>query len=305
VSPADPSADHPPEPTGRAVLDPTRVRRYVALGDSFTEGMSDPDPSGGPDAYRGWADRLAERLHGASLDAGGPGLEYANLAVRGRLLGRVLDEQLPLALAAEADLVSLVAGGNDVLRPGADVDALAARMEEAVDRLRSSGTAVLLATGVDPRDSPVIRRTRGRVAIYNAHLWSIASRHGAHVMDLWGMRALLDWRMWAADRIHLSPEGHRRVAELAAATLGLGTGDPGWAAPLAPLPPRSRRQALREEAAWVRGHLAPWVRRRLAGRSSGDGRAAKRPHPLPLTTVAPPGDVGEVAGEEAVPGADG
>jgi lysophospholipase L1-like esterase len=140
-------------------------RRYVALGDSFTEGLSDPDPQR-PGAYRGWADRLAGHLAAAAEGD----VEYANLAVRGRLVGQVLDEQLPVALDARPDLVSLVAGGNDLLRPGGDPDTLADALDRAVARLRSAGADVLLATGVDPRNMPIIRRIRGRVAVFNAHL---------------------------------------------------------------------------------------------------------------------------------------
>src|SRR4051812_9948323 len=131
-------------------LQPSRTtwRRYVALGDSFTEGLADPDPQR-PGEYRGWADRLAEHL-AAAADGD---LEYANLAVRGRLLGQVIEEQVPVALAARPDLVSLVAGGNDLLRPGADPDLLrpgadpdrlAATLEDAVVRFRAAGADVLL-----------------------------------------------------------------------------------------------------------------------------------------------------------------
>src|SRR5215212_203892 len=150
-------------------LDASPWRRYVALGDSFTEGLSDPDPDR-PGEFRGWADRLAGHLAAASP---GHDVEYANLAVRGRLVRQVLDEQLPVALDARPDLVSLVAGGNDLLRPGSDPDALAALLKDAVAQLRAAGSDVLLATGVDVRQTPLIRRIRGRVAVFNANLWSI------------------------------------------------------------------------------------------------------------------------------------
>ena len=251
----------------------TTWQRYVAIGDSFTEGVGDPVAE---DAVRGWADRLAEHLSAAQ-----DGLEYANLAIRGRLLGRVLDEQLPAAVALQPDLVSIVAGGNDLLRPGADPDGLAAAMEEAVTAVRATGADVLLATGVDPRQTPLIGRTRGRSATYNAHLWSIAARHGARVLDQWGAAWVQDRRMWDADRLHLNAEGHRRTALAAAAVLGVEV-DPGWAVPLDPEPPLARRARLGQEAAWVRSFVVPWVGRRLRGRSSGDGRAAKRPAALPL-----------------------
>lgn len=257
--------------------------RYLALGDSFSEGMSDaaPGQEGSPDpVYRGWADRLAELLHAHSLADGGSGLEYANLAVRGRLLPQILSEQLPVALRSGPDLVSLVGGGNDVLRPGSDPDTLAERLDDAVARLRRCGADVLMATGVDPKSAPLIKLTRGKVATYNSHIWSIAGRHGARVVDLWGMTELQDWRMWAEDRLHLSSEGHRRVALAAAAALGLSPDD--VPAPLPPLPLRSRREAALADAAWVRSYVTPWVRRRLRGQSSGDDRHAKRPEPTTL-----------------------
>ena len=259
-------------------LGPSRTtwRRYVALGDSFTEGLADADPQRTGE-YRGWADRLAEHLAAAADGE----LEYANLAVRGRLLAQVLAEQVPVALSAGPDLVSLVAGGNDLLRPAADPDRLAADLEDAVSRFRATGADVLLATGVDPRQTPILRRTRGRVAVFNASLWSIAARHGAVVLDQWGAQWVQDWRMWDSDRIHLTAEGHRRTALAAATALGLRVDD-DWRTPLPPRPARALRAALAEEAAWVRGFVAPWIGRRLRGRSSGDGRAAKRPVPLAL-----------------------
>lgn len=241
---------------------------YVALGDSFTEGLDDLVDDG---TYRGWADRLADLLAARSTE-----LTYANLAVRGRLLTEITEQQVPQALALGADLVSLVGGGNDVLRPGSDPDALADRLEAAVAHLREGGADVLLATGVDPVRSPLINLTRGKVATYNSHIWSIARRQQAFVLDLWGMKALQDRRMWATDRIHLTAEGHRRVALHALDALGAGAGE-DWATLLPPAPARIRREAVREDAQWVREYVGPWVGRRLRGRSSGDTVQPKRP----------------------------
>src|SRR5919112_2738603 len=243
---------------------------FVALGDSFTEGLEDLGTDG---AYRGWADRLAEVL-AAGAPAGD--LRYANLAVRGRLLPEIVSEQVPAALQLQPDLVSLVGGGNDVLRPGSDPDRLADLLEDAVRTLREAGADVLLATGVDPVKSPIINLTRGKVAIYNNHIWSIARRQGAHVVDLWGMRALQDRRMWAAGRIHLTPDGHQRVAWHAAEVLGTASGN-DWATPLPPGPALRRRATVREDAQWVREYVGPWVGRRLRRRSSGDTVTPKRP----------------------------
>ncbi|WP_341359407.1 SGNH/GDSL hydrolase family protein [Georgenia sp. M64] len=277
--------------------------RYVALGDSFTEGLWDlPDPAR-PDRLRGWADILAGRLAGrlaagptpgddaddaGSTDGGADGLVddglvYANLAVRGRLLGAIVEEQLPEALALGPDLVSLVGGGNDLLRPGSDPDALADILEGAVVRVRATGADVLLATGMDPHGSPLLRATRARVAVYNAHVWSLARRHGASVMDVWGMRSLRDWRMWAPDRIHLTTAGHERVAQAALVALGVGADDTAWDDPLAPLPPVARAERLRSDLLWARQYATPWIGRRLRRRSSGDTRPPKHAEPVVLT----------------------
>ncbi|GAA4360460.1 SGNH/GDSL hydrolase family protein [Angustibacter luteus] len=259
--------------------------RYVAVGDSFTEGMEDVGEDG---AYRGWADRLAHQLAGgrAAADPTGGAIEplrYANLAVRGRLLGQIVQEQVPAAIELGADLVSLVGGGNDVLRPGSDPDRLAARLEAAVVDLRVSGADVLLATPVDPVQSPLINLTRGKAAVFAAAIWTIARRHQTYVLDLWGMKALQDRRLWAPDRIHLTSEGHQRVALHAAEVLGLA-GDGSWAIPLPPAQARDRRTALREDAQWLRQYVGPWVGRRLRRQSSGDTVQPKRPtaEPLPL-----------------------
>jgi lysophospholipase L1-like esterase len=253
-------------------------QRYIALGDSFTEGLNDADPSR-PGEFRGWADLLAGHLATATEDD----VEYANLAIRGRLLRQVVEEQVPVALEARPDLVSLVAGGNDLMRPGADADELAATLEAAVVRFRAAGADVLLATGVDTRNTPILRRARGKIAVFNADIWSIAARTGAAVLDQWGAGWMQDARLWDTDRIHLTAEGHRRTALAAATALGVPTGDDDeWRTPLPPGPPRALRIAVAEETAWVRGFVAPWIGRRLRGTSSGDGRVPKRPVPLAL-----------------------
>lgn len=254
---------------------------YVALGDSFSEGLWDPYPAL-PDHQRGWADRLALTLSDRRVNAGEKPLEYANLAIRGRLLRSILVDQVPVAIEMRPDLVSLVGGGNDILRPRADIDQLVRNLEHAVIRLREAGIDVLLATGVDAR-AGLVAMTRSRIGIYNASIWSIAQRHGCHVLDQWGMRSLQDWRMWSEDRIHLTPEGHMRVRDGALVGLGLPPENPDWDVPLDALPPTPAVQRARENAEWARTHLVPWIQRRVRRVSSGDARTAKQPEfgPVP------------------------
>lgn len=247
--------------------------KYVAIGDSFSEGLADPDPTT-PNRFIGWADRLAHQL-AAVAAADGAEFEYANLAIRGRKLGAILDVQLEAALLLQPDLVSLVGGGNDILRPGVDLDELAARIEFAVARIRGTGADVLLVTPTDPRGAPLIGLTGGRMAIHTANLHSIARRQQAHLTDLWGRAEFSDWGVWAEDRIHLTPRGHHLVMLATLEALGVQHALPD----VELIAPRevTTGQALRSHARWARQHLGPWLNRRMTGRSSGDGLKPKLP----------------------------
>ncbi len=250
--------------------------RYVAIGDSTTEGLEDPLPIG---RYRGWADRLAERL--AELD---PALEYANLAVRGRLAGQVREQQLGPAVALEPDLASVVAGLNDVLRPGFDVDRVAGEIEEMQAALGAAGATVLTFTMADPTPViPITRPLRGRLLAFNEALREAAGRTGAVLIDFARHPVTSDPRLWSADRLHANPAGHERIAAAAAHALGLPGSDGSWAEPLPPASPRGRIEVLRGELAWAGRYLLPWLGRRIRGRSSGDGVEPKRPAPTPVT----------------------
>lgn len=249
-------------------------RTYVALGDSFTEGVGDPDPHTGVE--RGWADQLAE-----TLAARRPGFRYANLAVRGQLLAPILDMQVPAAVAMAPDLVSLCAAGNDLLRPGADPDALAVRFEEGVATLRAGGADVVLFTGFDTRGTPLLSLIGGRLAAMNTHLRGIAARQGAYLVDLWVMAPLADPRARTDDRLHLNPDGHARVADRTREVLGLAP-HADWRRPWPPAPATSWLDRRAGDARWAREHLVPWVQRRLQGRSTGQDRTAKRPEPTPV-----------------------
>ncbi len=277
--------------TAAASPGPGRPRlwlRYVAVGDSFSEGLVDEDPER-PDVFVGWADRLAVHLDAAAQASGGA-LSYANLAVRGRLLDDVVGPQLDAALAMEPDLVSIVGGGNDMMRPSVDLASLAERIEGAVVRIRATGADVLLATPTDPRDAGLFRALRPRHAVHTANLFTIAQRHGAHVLNLWGSHWLRDWRMWGADRIHPTSEAHRRLALAALATLGHelpADTDPAWERPLPPAARARRREELREHGEWVREHAGPWVHRRIRGESSGDELRPKRPELAPVRPAGP------------------
>jgi lysophospholipase L1-like esterase len=243
--------------------------RYVAVGDSFTEGIGDPEPKS-PGGFRGWADRVAEVL---STNIGD--FAYANLAVRGKLIQQIFDDQLEPALALHPDLISISAGGNNIIRPGSDPDLVAAKLDEAVTRLRRDDATVLLFTGPDIAGTPVLNRARGKVAIFNENIHTIALKRGALVADMWALRELSDPRMWAPDRLHFSPIGHNTIARMVLNTLGVDNELQPFEPD--PLPAVSWRQARAEDLVWARTHFAPWIMRRLRGQSSGDHIQPKRP----------------------------
>ncbi|HYO41249.1 MAG TPA: SGNH/GDSL hydrolase family protein [Nocardioidaceae bacterium] len=252
---------------------PGAFTRYVALGDSFTEGVGDHDPDR-PNGVRGWADRFAEALAGSTRDAG-EDLGYANLAIRGRLMRAILDEQVGTAIAMRPDLVSVYAGGNDILRPRVDIDALVERYDEAVGALVDAGAHVVLFTAFDLGFAPVLRHLRGRVATYNELVREVADLRGATLVDYWRMRDYRDPRLWDVDRLHMSIAGHQLMAGRVLDALGVRH---RLAVPdLGPLAEMDRRQRRAADLAWARAHAAPWVQRRLRGTSSGDGVSPRRP----------------------------
>lgn len=262
-----------------AVTDSTARQwtRFVALGDSITEGWCDPVVGGG-EPWFGWADRLALEIDRHQRAGGASRLEFANLAVRGRRVRHVVEDQIPAAIAMRADLVSVLVGGNDLsaLRP--DPDRLAALLEAGVSRLAATGATVLLATAYDPGFSPYLRMLRGRAAVFTAHVHAIAAKHGCRVLDLWTIPGLADRSMWSEDRLHPSTRGHLALLAAAASALGL----PVPSDTIDPAPPQRLPTSV-----WFRRHALPWIARRVRQVSSGDGRGPKLPVPAPVGAGTP------------------
>ncbi len=254
-------------------------RRFVALGDSMTEGVGDPEPLS-PNGFRGWADRVAEEL-----STGSSGFSYANLAVRGLQLRQVIDTELPRALALNPDLVSLQGGGNDLLHTGADPDKLADALERAVIELRALDATVLVFVGPDSGRSTIMGQFRTKIAIFNENVRSVCERHDALVADMWSMVDLADPRMWSPDRLHPSALGHHAVAAMVLKTLNV----PHSLAPLAPkpLPARSWRQARAGDLEWARDYFMPWVLEGLTKHSHSNGFLPKQPQPGPVAFGRP------------------
>ncbi|KAF2418301.1 GDSL-type esterase/lipase family protein [Microbacterium sp. B35-30] len=256
----------PSTPTAAADVRP-RWSRYVALGDSLTEGLCDTSrmPAG---RYRGWADRLAQLLaHEAS---GREPFQYANLAVRSRRVRHLTAEQLPQALALRPDLVSILMGANDLVGRRVDIARLAAELEASVRALRDAGIDVLLVTPFLPRRRAAVLFER-RFAAFASELRRIAAGTGAMLLDLDAIPAIGDLDLWASDRVHLRSRGHRFLGYRAAEVLGvrdaeaLGGLDAALHADDDPV----------AYGTWLSRDVLPWAWRRLRGRTAGDGIAPK------------------------------
>lgn len=268
------------------------ITRLVCVGDSFTEGMCDDLR---PDGHHlGWADRVAHALARQAAEQGDV-VEYANLAIRGKLLDQVVAEQLAAAASFAPTITTFHAGPNDVLRRGTDLDDLFARYDAAVARVAASGGQVVLFTSIGRAGGTgrLAQFLADRFARFNENVRVVAERHGALVVDLEPVHVLTDRRLWHSDRLHLNADGHRRVAAAVLEELGVGdpellVGSPGWwREPLPLKPSTSRRDDLARDAAWARDHLAPWLMRRIKGTSSGDGRDPKDRTPTRMDGAAP------------------
>jgi lysophospholipase L1-like esterase len=246
-----------------------RYSRYVAIGDSQTEGLWDGDDSNG---LIGYADRLA-----AIIDAHYPGVVYANLAVRGRRILDLLVEQLPLALAMRPDLMTVCIGMNDVTRPGPFFDRALADLDTLHTRLAESGATVVTTTFPDlAQILPIGRVLVSRVEQINDEIRAAAVRHGFRLVDLYDAPSIVDPETWSRDRIHGSTKGHILFAAAAAEALELPGSNHDWAQAKGAMQPSVRSRA-HSQVLWTQNMLMPWLWRHVLGRSEGDGRRPKRP----------------------------
>jgi lysophospholipase L1-like esterase len=266
----------------RTLPEPRRYARYVALGDSSTEGIDDPDGAGG---FRGWANRLAETIAARQATEE---LLYANLAVRGRRTRRIREEQLGPALAMRPDLATLFTGTNDVVARDFDADAVADDVDLMQRALVGVGATVLTFTLPDLSALiPKSRRLGERIHAMNRRLREVEAANGVLLVDFEAHAMATDLRLWSGDRLHANSEGHARIAAALAQALGLPGSDDAWQRPLPPLPEPAPLARLARELVWIGRHLLPWLWRHPRGRSSGDGRRPKRPELSPVDARSP------------------
>lgn len=248
------------------------AERFVALGDSFTEGVGDWDERY-PNGVRGWADRVAKQLSKAD-----PETEYVNLALRSRVLDDVIEHQVDAAAALEPTLISFFAGGNDILQIRIDLDDVLTRYEKAVAQLASTGARLVLFTSYDLRLSPLLEPLRLRNNQFNRRVREVALAHDALLVDHWAMRAYAHPRMWEPDRLHMSRHGHRYLAAAVLRTLQVD--HTITLRDLGEIQARTWREALTDEIDWWQGWVLPMLGRRWSHTPIGGGLTPKWPEPI-------------------------
>ncbi|MFD1214663.1 SGNH/GDSL hydrolase family protein [Arthrobacter sp. GCM10027362] len=248
---------------------------YVALGDSFTEGVGDLNPQL-PNGVRGWADRVAKQL--AKQD---PDWHYANLAVRSKRLDQIVADQFEQALAMRPTLISFYAGGNDILEIRQDMSALMDRYEAAVQRLAETGARLLLFTGFDVLLPSVLGPMKRRNWLYNEAVRDIARRYGALLVDHWTFEVYQDPRLWGSDRLHMSPVGHRLMAAKVLDVLGVRhTLKP---VALGPFQRGGWLERTRRDWEWLDEWVFPLFARKLRHIALGDALSPRWPEPVQVS----------------------
>ncbi len=253
----------------------TVFTRFIALGDSMTEGMCDEIVDG---QYRGWADRVADTLAKEN-----PNFTYVNLAIRGKLLHQVIDDQIPEAakfVIGPETLVSFHAGANDVLRPNYQAEIAFAKYEKGISDLTKTGATVIVFTVIDRVEGSgkTAQLWHERFSAFNVNVRQVANKYGAIIIESDNAKWMADLRFLARDRLHLNSDGHWRLSQAVLENLGKES-DPKWKIPLDPATAKSRLRKNLENIIWIIIFVLPWIWRRVRGRSSGDGRSAKYVQP--------------------------
>lgn len=197
-----------PEHARRLFPDGVPWTRYVALGDSTTEGLGETVEGFPPG---GWPKRVAD-----GLQAVNPELEFVNLGKRYLTTRQIRDTQLAPALEARPDFATVLAGGNDMLAETFEPERTRADLELMIGELLSAGATVYTCSMWDVMRAPVLTDQvkdflRDRFYTLNDTIRAVAARHagdpGFVFDDTESHGAGLDPRNYSSDGQHANSRG--------------------------------------------------------------------------------------------------
>lgn len=220
---ARPAGTQSGQPAARAAAfpspSPASGPTYVAVGASETVGIGADHPR---------TEAWPQVLHDSTLSSS----TFVNLGVSGATVGEALAVQLPVALAAQPDIVTVWLAVNDLTHL-VPVSAYEQQLQTLVHELRRDGRTTVLVGNMPPVDRmpaylaclpgavatdvtcqlpivppPVV--VRELVAGYNAAIARVVQAEAAVPVDLSQGRDLT--RLTSGDGFHPSTAGHRMVA---------------------------------------------------------------------------------------------
>jgi len=181
-------------------------QRFAVLGDSLAKGVLDPPVQGYAPAS--WPERVA-----AALRRVRPSLGYRNLGMVGLRTRQVRDAQLAAALEFRPDLATLVCGGNDLIVPKLDREAVEADIDAMVAALVEAGATVFVFGLMNiTAATSQLDLLKPRLMGLNALVRKVAMRRGAVFVDLWPHPAAADRDLYSGDLLHMSARGHAHIA---------------------------------------------------------------------------------------------
>ncbi|OWW11939.1 lipase [Bacillus sp. MB353a] len=183
-------------------------KRFVAIGDSFTEGIGDEVEG---IALKSWVDHFVQLCVND--------IEYANFAKRGLVTKEIRSQQLEKALTFNPDLVSLIAGANDVLKGRWNHYAYKEDMKCMIDTLSKTGADIMIANLPDftvrlPFSTEKKQVLKEQLLEVNEVILSLSREYKLHHIDFWNHHVVNDNTLWSKDFIHPNSKGYVKVAEL-------------------------------------------------------------------------------------------
>jgi lysophospholipase L1-like esterase len=244
-------------------------RSYAAIGDSLSEGLGDFTFHLNRN-HNGWTDRLAGILAQEAKDSGYE-FEYANLALRGSKLSKIMDTQLKAALRLQPDLVTVMAGSNDLMSKPEKLPELREIYRDGIHQLLAAGCDVVVANTINPCHLNLFKPLRYRAERFSEMIEDVAREFDLPVLDVYSIPEFSDLAFWAQDMVHFSGHGHIEVANKAAELLDLKYRYPR----AAPGELGEISRSVLETISWIGRDVIPFFDRKMRGVTSGDGLSPK------------------------------